>query len=138
LFKKNVESGGILLLGASIWNEYVYSSIKSEKYNTVELSNMTTGVFGSFSVIWSVNAAKVAVSVLDKLQYNHPLDHIFPLLQGIGIPVQFLKSPIVIMDVFKNSSLDKLRPRGLRRHALHHWGVPSRYNDSIRLLKTEL
>tara|TARA_A100001015_G_scaffold279954_1_gene341607 strand:+ start:595 stop:1872 length:1278 start_codon:yes stop_codon:yes gene_type:complete len=138
LLQKNVGSGGILLLGTSIWNDSVYSSIKSEKYNTVELANITTGVFGSFSIIWSVNAAKVAVSVLDKLQYAHPLDHIFPLLHGMGIPVQFLKSPIVIMDVFKNSSLDMLRPKGLRRHALHHWGSSSRYYKNIRVFKTEL
>ena len=138
LLQKNVGNGGILLLGTSIWNNHVYSYIKSEKYNTVELANITTGVFGSFSVIWSVNAARVAVSVLDKLQYNHPLDHIFPLLHGMGIPVQFLKSPIVIMDVFKNSSLDKLRPKGLRRHTLHHWGSSSHYYQNIRVLKTEL
>lgn len=122
----NRPMGGVLQMGASIWSTRTWREVLQVRSR---VWNGTSGVCGSFAVLWSRPAAIAAIAWIDATVGLYPFDNVWPFLQELGYLWNFVHPPLAIMNVEKTSSIDPLRDGGsARRHELHRWGPSSEYS----------
>lgn len=119
----------VVLLGASVWSKEIWKQIDLDDTNTRRIVNGTTGVYGSFAVVWSRAAARAVISWIDETKDMYPLDHAWEFLSAMHIPWKFVHPPLVAMRPRVTSSIDSRRTE-VDRFKLHKWGDKYMYDLS--------
>lgn len=122
VISKTLSEGGVILLGSAIWSANMFRKMSLGEKHDFKCHPVNKFVFGSFAVLWSREARRVAMELLRiPLNQNpYPFDHIFTMIQALGYPVCFLHPPLVVHGS-TSSTTDKSR-RMVDRFEVHRWG----------------
>ena len=124
---------GVVLLGASVWTTRAWTASERATKTRKCVSKLlvgTPGVMGSFAVLWTERAARVALAWLNATDHLYPFDHVWPAMTVAGVPWLFSAAPVAAMHTNHNSSVDERRPSGeSRRYELHRWGSRRLYDE---------
>ena len=110
----------VVLLGSAIWSTKTWSLVKVVNASMPRLYNGVPGIYGSFSVLWSINAAKAVLDWLDVTTGLYPFDHVWTFLTGLRMNWGFAHPPLVVMRPH-DSTIDMKR-KNIDRFTIHRWG----------------
>jgi hypothetical protein len=119
--------GGIIMLGATIWEEG-WSTLKRLKVKeTNSCRNICTKTFGSFAVLYHRTTFKPILSWLNTTT-DDPHDFVFAHLGRLGYPVRLAVPNLVIKDVTYRSCIhqpyyDAAYYDLKKRASIHRWNL---------------
>eukprot|EP01147_Barroeca_monosierra_P007330 gene7330-7680_t len=128
-------SGGVLLLGATIWRNGSYPQVNPytggwtiaeldmEQHPNTRCYNFNTGVYGTFSFILDKRAMQMVLMWLNDPQYaDRPVDHAWAYLSEQGIPVR-VAYPYIVIPRVDTSIIHKSGNHldAIRRAVIHRW-----------------
>ena len=113
-------AGGIFLPGYTIWHKHYWPHDKS-----LTCIDATSKTGGTFSMIYSRQAALRALKFFEVTNFTRPIDHMYDFVIQMGSPVQMASPVIFAMDVGHKSLTkegEKSKFSVRERHSLHRWG----------------
>lgn len=121
----NDHSGGIMMLGATVWEEGWDILDKFNMSQSDLCNNICSKVFGSFAVIYHQATFKTILTWLNTTT-DDPFDHVFTHLSRLGHVVRFASPNLVVQDVTHESLIhpyyNNTAHYDLKRRAdIHRW-----------------
>eukprot|EP00056_Hartaetosiga_gracilis_P010107 m.148335 g.148335 ORF g.148335 m.148335 type:complete len:723 (-) comp13255_c0_seq1:287-2455(-) len=127
-------SGGVLLLGATIWSNGSFPRINEWPggWNLVNHNlkrngyprcyNFNIGVYGSYAQVLDLRAIKLFLTWLNSQKYaNRPIDHAFNYIAERGLPVQVAFPYLAVPRGDTSNMHDYNKGNVEQRKKLHQW-----------------
>ncbi|CAF1091224.1 unnamed protein product [Adineta steineri] len=125
-FMQDDQSGGVLMLGATVWPAGWRILDKSKKRERGLCRNIGTKTFGSFAALFHRNTFEPILNWLNT-NTKDPYDLIFRYLARLGYPVRLAMPNLIITDVTHTSLIaehndESFHNASYRAH-IHRWNL---------------
>ncbi len=121
----NTNGAGILMLGATIWQDGWQLLNRLGVNETGSCRNICSKTLGSFAVLYHKTTFPTILAWLNTTT-NEPYDSVFPHLSRLGYPVRLAVPNLVIRDVTHPSPIDRpyndtVHYNLTKRASIHQW-----------------